>query len=34
MELPGEDVLTQLNKDKQRYADLVGQYDLDLRNAG
>lgn len=34
MELSGADVLTQLNEDKQRYAELVGQYDLDLRNAG
>ena len=32
--LSGADVLTQLNEDKQRYAELVGQYDLDLRNAG
>lgn len=34
MELPGEDVLTQLNEDKQRYAELVQQYGIDLRDAG
>lgn len=34
MEIPGEDVLTQLNKDKQRYADLVQQYGISLRDAG
>ncbi|KRD07691.1 ABC transporter substrate-binding protein [Mycobacterium sp. Root265] len=34
MELPGEDVLTQLNEDKQRYAELVQQYDINLRDAG
>lgn len=34
MEIPGEDVLTQLNADKQRYADLVDQYQISLRDAG
>ncbi|KAA0114113.1 tripartite tricarboxylate transporter substrate binding protein [Mycolicibacterium sp. P9-22] len=34
MELPGEDVVTQLNEDKQRYAELVQQYDINLRDAG
>jgi tripartite-type tricarboxylate transporter receptor subunit TctC len=30
MELPGDDVVAQLEKDKQRYADLVEKYDIDL----
>jgi len=34
MEMPGEDVLAQLNEDKQRYAELVQQYDINLRDAG
>jgi tripartite-type tricarboxylate transporter receptor subunit TctC len=34
MEMPGEEVLTQLNEDKQRYAELVQQYDINLRDAG
>lgn len=34
MEIPGEDVLTQLNEDRQRYADLVDQYQISLRDAG
>lgn len=34
MEMPGEDVLTQLNEDKQRYAELAQQYDINLRDAG
>lgn len=34
MEIPGEDVLTQLNADKQRYADMVQQYGVNLRDAG
>lgn len=34
MEIPGEDVLTQLNADKQRYAELIDQYQISLRDAG
>lgn len=34
MEMPGEEVLNQLNEDKQRYAELVQQNGIDLRNAG
>ena len=33
MEIPGEEVIQHLNEDKQRYADLVQQYGIDLRNA-
>jgi tripartite-type tricarboxylate transporter receptor subunit TctC len=32
MELPGDDVLAQLQSDQKRYADLVEQYDINLRN--
>lgn len=34
MEIPGEDALTQLNADKQRYAELIDQYQISLRDAG
>jgi tripartite-type tricarboxylate transporter receptor subunit TctC len=34
MELPGDEVLAQLQKDQQRYADLVEQYDINLRDEG
>lgn len=34
MELSGDEVLAQLKKDQQRYADLVKQYDINLRNEG
>ena len=34
MELSGDEVLEQLKKDKQRYADLVKQYGIDLRDEG
>ena len=34
MELSGDDVLKQLQSDKQRYADLVKQYGIDLHNEG
>ena len=30
MEIPGDEVVAQLEKDKERYADLVEQYDIDL----
>ena len=30
MELPGDEVLAQLQKDQQRYADLVKQYSINL----
>ena len=30
MELPGDEVLAQLEEDQQRYADLVAEYDIDL----
>ncbi|GGR72714.1 tripartite-type tricarboxylate transporter receptor subunit TctC [Nocardioides luteus] len=30
MEIPGDEVVTQLEKDKKRFADLVAEYDLDL----
>jgi tripartite-type tricarboxylate transporter receptor subunit TctC len=33
MELDGDEVLAQLQKDQQRYADLVKQYDIDLGQA-
>lgn len=32
MEIPGDEVVAQLDKDKQRYADLVEEYGIDLRN--
>jgi tripartite-type tricarboxylate transporter receptor subunit TctC len=32
MELPGDQVLAQLEKDQKRYADLVAQYGINLRN--
>jgi len=34
MELSGDEVLAQLKEDQQRYADLVEQYDINLRNEG
>ena len=34
MEISGEEVVTQLQEDKQRYADLAEQYDINLRNEG
>ncbi|MGA5462381.1 hypothetical protein [Mycobacterium sp. NPDC050041] len=34
MELSGDEVLAQLKEDQQRYADLVKQYDINLRNEG
>jgi tripartite-type tricarboxylate transporter receptor subunit TctC len=34
MELSGDEVLTQLQTDEKRYADLVKQYGIDLRNEG
>ena len=34
MELSGEEVVAQLQEDKQRYADLVAQYGISLRNEG
>lgn len=34
MEIPGQEVLDQLNEDRQRYADLVLQNGIDLHNAG
>jgi tripartite-type tricarboxylate transporter receptor subunit TctC len=34
MELSGDEVLAQLKKDQQRYADLVKQYGIDLRDEG
>jgi tripartite-type tricarboxylate transporter receptor subunit TctC len=34
MEIPGEEVLAQLNEDKQRYAELVQQNGIDLHAAG
>ena len=34
LEISGDEVLSQLNADKQRYADLVQQYDINLRDAG
>lgn len=34
MEIGAEEVLAQLNEDKQRYADLVDRYQISLRNAG
>jgi hypothetical protein len=34
MELSGDEVLAQLKKDQQRYADLVKQYGIDLRGEG
>jgi tripartite-type tricarboxylate transporter receptor subunit TctC len=30
MEIPGDEVVAQLEEDKQRYADLVEEYDIDL----
>ena len=30
MEVPGDEVVEALENDKQRYADLVEQYDIDL----
>lgn len=32
MEISGDEVVAQLQKDRQRYADLVEQYDINLRN--
>lgn len=32
MELSGDEVLAQLKEDQKRYADLVAQYDINLRN--
>lgn len=34
MELPGDQVVAQLEKDKKRYADLINQYGINLRNNG
>ncbi|MCV7282228.1 tripartite tricarboxylate transporter substrate binding protein [Mycolicibacterium flavescens] len=34
MEIPGDEVLEHLREDKQRYADLVGQYGISLREEG
>ena len=33
MEIPGDEVLSQLEQDKQRYADLVDEYGIDLGSA-
>jgi tripartite-type tricarboxylate transporter receptor subunit TctC len=33
MEISGDEVVTQLEEDKQRYADLVEEYDIDLGDA-
>jgi tripartite-type tricarboxylate transporter receptor subunit TctC len=33
MEIPGDEVVTQLEKDKKRYADLVEKYGIDLGDA-
>ena len=30
MEIPGDEVVSQLEQDKQRYADLVDEYGIDL----
>lgn len=34
MEISGDEVTAQLNKDKQRYADLVAQYGINMRDEG
>ena len=34
MELSGDEVLAQLQKDQKRYADLVKQYGINLRDEG
>ena len=34
MELPGDEVLAQLQADQKRYADLVKQYGINLRDEG
>jgi tripartite-type tricarboxylate transporter receptor subunit TctC len=34
MELPGDEVVAQLEKDQQRFADLVKQYGINLRDEG
>ncbi len=34
MEEPGDEVLQQLQSDQKRYADLVKQYNINLRNEG
>jgi tripartite-type tricarboxylate transporter receptor subunit TctC len=34
MEQPGDEVLQQLQSDQKRYADLIKQYDINLRNEG
>lgn len=34
MEIPGDEVLAQLNEDKQRYAEMVQQNGIDLHDAG
>ena len=33
MEIPGDEVVAQLEEDKQRYADLVEEYDINLGDA-
>ncbi|GAA4727579.1 tripartite tricarboxylate transporter substrate binding protein [Nocardioides endophyticus] len=33
LEIPGDEVVTMLEEDKQRYADLVEEYDIDLGDA-
>jgi tripartite-type tricarboxylate transporter receptor subunit TctC len=33
LEIPGDEVVTMLEEDKKRYADLVKQYDIDLGDA-
>ena len=33
MEIPGDEVVAQLEKDKKRYADLVEEYGIDLGDA-
>ena len=33
MEIPGDEVVAQLEEDKQRYADLVEEYGIDLGDA-
>ena len=34
MEQPGDEVLQQLQSDQKRYADLIKQYNINLRNEG
>jgi tripartite-type tricarboxylate transporter receptor subunit TctC len=34
MELPGDEILAQLQSDKKRYEELVKQYGINLRDEG